>query len=205
MKTAVLRSLGAVATVLAGFTLLGCAAEEDPSAKMTPDTAVQPSDTSNVAEQPAADEEVGFASQEECLTGEWLANNEGLKTIVEGYAAVGGGSLDDISGEVLLTFDGGNLTDTTYTDWTFAMTVEGMSSVLVRNGTDSGTYAVEDDSKLTMLETTSDSVLVMYANGAEIGTTPTTYTLPLSSAPFTCTDALLAIELDDGVLEMTRN
>lgn len=204
MKTIVLRSCGALLTVLTAFAFTGCAAEDDSSQSLASDTATQPAESSDAEQPVVADEDEGFSSQADCLTGEWLANNDGLKATVEGFAAAEGGSIDDISGEVLLTFDGGNLTSTAYTDWIFAMTVEGMSSTLVRNGTDSGTYTVEEDSKLTMQETASDSVLVMYIDGTQVGSVPATNTLPLSSAPFTCSDTLLTIETQDTVLEMTR-
>lgn len=203
MKTVVLRSCGALFTMLAAVALTGCAAEDVSSRNAAPETATPPTESSD-AEQPGAGEDEGFSSQADCLTGEWLANNAGLKAIVEGFAAVDGGSIDDISGEVLLTFDGGDLTSTAYTDWTFAMTVEGVNTTLVRNGTDSGTYAVEEDSKLTMQETMSDSTIDMSINGVGTGSVPTTNTLPLSSAPFTCSDTLLTIETPDAVIEMTR-
>lgn len=191
--------------LVAGLMLTGCASDD---ATKPTDTGAATTDSSTApapAEEPApavAPEPEPIAPSE-CLLGEWAAENS---VMIAYMASIGdaGVVVEDITGVVTLVFDPNAVTRTAYENWTVSTLAEGQQVTLVRNGVDTGTYAVENDALITMTETGSDSIIDMFMNGAPVGSVTTTNTLPLVAAAFTCDGDDLTLQTAETTLEFTR-
>lgn len=206
VKSLSLKGLGGAAILLvAGILITGCAAEKPlaHSNGVSNPTGSAPPSTEESASDVDGAKKTGFADSTECLVGTWDADNSRFAAIMAALMEEGG-SVNGVTGKVVLTFTADGQTSTAYSDWTLSMSIEGMTSDVVRNGIDSGEFSVEPDEKLTMRETGSDSTVVVHVGGMTMGPQPATDTMPVTQAAFTCETSLLKIVTNEGELEFAR-
>ena len=194
------KPISVTVAVLAAIALAGCAGEE---AAAPPETSkgITKNKPSQALE---ADVTAAEVSPTECIVGQWVADNDQLAAALATLAEAEGGAVESVTGDATLTIAADGQTDTAYTNWHVTMLQEGMTVELIRNGTDHGTYTVTGDNAITMLATSSDSKIQMRMNGADTGTVPTTNTLPLTKAAFTCDGSQLTVDTVDGVIAFNR-
>lgn len=132
-----------------------------------------------------------------CLHGEWLADNESFLASLREF----GDEPTSVTGEVTLTFAPDGSVTTRYDAWRITMAVEGHEAVIIRDGTDEGTFTA-DEGRVSIHETHMGSALTMSTAGMDmtIAPEPAVY----SDAQYTCTARDASISTPDGTVLLSR-
>lgn len=160
MRTAERSTLsGLLASVLI-LTLAACAPpdpgpDDDPADG--PDDSVVDETGDNEPEENGGDEPAGDA---DCLATTWLLDNESWRLMLAPLAQQSGGTLESVTGELVLDLSEDGTYSSSYSNWAITTRVNGGSAVIERNGVDSGIWA--HDSSLGTLE------LIEYELGSQI-------------------------------------
>lgn len=191
----VLALSGMIGVAIVG--LSACAADDlsGGGGASTPSTTTSAVD--DAADKQAADEQEAALDPSTCLVGEWEADNSFFLASIQQF----GDEVQSVTGSVVLNFDQGGTVSTQYNGWTVDALVEGMTSTILRTGTDHGTYEVEGNS-ITLQDTEVGSQISVTAAGQTMTVAP----VPVSyaSAGFTCDSSTAVITTPDGDMRMTR-
>lgn len=199
-----LSALTAVALVAALF-LTGC--DEDPeelaggSAGSThaatddaePVASTEPAEEDSPSEAgPVEEPAPGQLTGAQCIVGNWLVDNSKFATMMSAFSHT---AVDSISGSLMLTFRDDGTTTTTYDAWTHTVAVADGTGTVVKNGADSGTYAVGEDGNITVNETEITAVTEMQfeVNGLTTSLTEPPGAGVFTDAAFTCSDDELTV------------
>lgn len=202
---------------LAAVSLTGCADEEEALTAGGGASSAEEADSSEGVDDGVDDAEATEAenSEEEesekaaltgeaCLYGNWYLDNESFSAILE----QAGGNVTDMSGGVVVSFQEGGTTMTTYDNWTMVIGGQnGGESTLTRDGEDSGTFTWLDDGTISVTETNSGSEasMTISSNGQGV----ITKTAPHEPSPVTqgtvvCTEETLEVTADGATTTFLR-
>lgn len=143
------------------------------------------------------------ASPTGCLVGTWLADNKQLGSLFKNAAAGtdAAGAVSDPTGKVLLTFGAQGEYGVEYQNWTMALSQDGMTIELVREGTDSGSYKATDDGSVEWTENSMNSVVTMKTPG---GSHQVTGEATSTSGTFACEQDTLEITAEGSTMALDR-
>lgn len=171
-----------------------------------PDSSEAPSDDGgddNPEGDDAEGEETKVLTGADCLPGNWYVDNESFAALMSSAA---GGAVDDITGVVMLTFTADGKTQTLYEDWKHSITVDSATVTIVKNGTDFGTYSVNTDGSIALVdvEIQSDTTSVMKMGGQTVTSTVTPEPSVFSQASFDCNGDELSVTAEGGTTILHR-
>ena len=140
---------------------LAACAPPDPGSEDEPADGPEDSVVDEAGEE-APEEDSGDAPQgdADCLASSWLLDNESWRLMLAPLAQQSGGTLESVTGELVLDLSEDGTYSSSYTNWAVTTRVDGGSAVIERNGVDSGIWA--HDSSLGTLE------LIEYELGSQI-------------------------------------
>lgn len=172
----------------------------------TPEPASDPPVVADVPTKPASEVETTPAEQEtapaepspeQCLVGEWLADNDYFLSLMQEL----GDEVDGVTGSVILTFSADGTMLTHYQDWLITAFSDGEQVTIHRDGLDDGEFSVEGG-QLSLRDTTVGSVTTVSAAGFEMVVEPEPALQ--TSVDFTCSPDTAAVSTPDGELKLSR-
>lgn len=198
--------------VLAAMLVLTACVPDDP-ADGTATIAVEAGSGDGTGGSPGADADAegdgqGGGTGGECVVGTWRLDNDAwsdlLQSILDAETA---GSTNTVVGEVLLVLNADGTYDSVHTGWQITMVMTEGTTVLTREGTDSGTWTGTGDA-VALVERTPGSVVTGYVevDGGrfDLPTNDGTSTDAIQDFTFTCSATTLHATTPDGVLLFTR-
>lgn len=155
-----------------------------------------------VLAEAAAQPEVAAASGngagvEQCLLGEWTADNEFFLATLEEF----GTEAQSVTGAVVMEFSADGTTRTDYRDWTITAHTEGVSMQIVRTGVDTGAYVVSGDT-ISLRDAAIGSSLSVGGGGIDMELEPSP--VDYVGAKVNCGPNLASITTGDGTLKLSR-
>ena len=190
----------AVASVL----LLGtaCAPEAGAGGESTSrDSNIKPSGEPSKG----SDAKAGPLTGTECLSGEWLLDNEKTAAVFQNLT---GGLVDNVKGDVTLILRADGTTTTDYNHWTHSVTIAGGSSTVERHGIDQGTWSATGDGNISMKDNEVGSIttVTVDAGGQSMTQTITPEATIFALGDFTCSadTLIITVEGQSAILNRTR-
>lgn len=203
----------------AALTLTGCSdifgqgstaassssASPSDSATPVPGTDPSASPSGGPTNGPDEDDELEAQIAANCPEGRWLLDNDAWADLLQAVAP-DGGSVDSVDGEVFLNLGADGSYSSVYQDWTITMSVEGGTSVITRDGTDSGGWS-DSDGVAVLNESTANSVVTGYVEAPEGRfDMPTTDGVPTNideDFAYECQGQTLLATTDEGTITFT--
>ncbi len=179
-----------------GGTLAGCAATPTDA----PPTIAPPAPaTTPAAEQdaPADLDSTDVAPGSSCLHGTWLADNAFFLARIQEL----GDEVHDVSGRVLLRFEGDGTLTTDYQGWTITARSHGLELQVTRAGVDTGRYSATEGT-VNLSETHMGSTLTLKHGDLEMAIEPTPALY--DNAVYSCDRDAASIVTADGELRLSR-
>jgi hypothetical protein len=139
----------------------------------------------------------------DCLPGDWSVDNDSFAALMSGAS---GGAVDTVTGLVMLTFTTDGKTQTRYENWKHSITVDSATVTIVKNGTDFGTYSVNADGSVALVdaEISSDTTSVMDIGGQKVSHTVTPEPSVFSQASFDCNGDDLSVTAEGATTILHR-
>lgn len=138
------------------------------------------------------------ASGGECLEGTWLSDNEFFAASLNEIA---GDMIQDVTGEVFLTFEPDGSLVTEYRNWQLQAVQERTPMTIKRNGSDFGEYSLGDGT-ITFADQHMESVLTV--STAEFNMEVDPYPAAYADVPYTCDGDTASVVTPDGTATLQR-
>lgn len=192
-----MRRVGALAGIAIAATLLaGCGSDIEENA--AGGSAAADAESADVGVTPAEEETPAALSPTECLVGTWLSDNDLFLAQLD---EIGEGVIDDVTGNVFVTYEGDGSMKLDYQDWLITSSAEGVTVTIHRHGVDEGEYSATD-TELTFRDTVIGSTTTVSGPGMNMSIDPEP--AGYSNAPYTCGPEEITLTTLDGEVKMMR-
>lgn len=208
--------LAASTLVLSGCnpgSLFGAGSGDDSSPSPNGSMSAQPSgDPSASADPDDGDNEDSEAELEaqvaaNCPEGTWLLDNDDWADALESLLPAGSGTVRSVEGPVVVTLAGDGSYQTSYDQWTLTFDLDQGTSVITRDGTDSGTWS-HTDTTVDMQGTGTNSEVSGYveteAGRIDMPTVDGTQTEVLETFEYRCEGLTMEAITDEGTYTFTH-
>lgn len=145
---------------------------------------------------------------EECVTEEWLLNNESWRLMLQPLAAESGANVESVTGEFVLHLQNNGNYTATYTGWTVTTQQTGGAAIIERNGTDAGFWDISRD-RIGLVEFTQGSTIVGYIDAGgqriDLPSVGSTESGSLEAFDVLCGPDDLLVTIETGTVLFTLN
>jgi hypothetical protein len=193
--------------------LFGAGTEGEGSA--TPDESTNPTSSTDPSASADPDDDGSEEDSEEeleaqitanCPEGRWLLDNDDWADALEALLPAGSGTVRSVEGPVVVTLASDGSYQTSYDQWTLTFDLEQGTSVITRDGTDTGTWS-STDSTVNMQGTGANSEVSGYvetdAGRFDMPTVDGTQTEVLETFGYRCEGRTMEAITDEGTYTFT--
>lgn len=187
--------------LISALALTGCAEEPEtikaiPGSSQNQDSESEKredQETNKEDEEKRAAEEkeagaIDYSDSAACVVGDWVADHSLFMT----FPMEEGGRLVSIEGDVVVNYSDVGTIMTYYNDWTLTYEVEGIQSVINRDGIDAGFYEVVSQNKMNMWDSNIGSELTVSVLGQAMSVPPEPNSF--ANTNFTCSETEMTID-----------